>query len=136
MKIIYLIIMLAFSTHLYANSLLELTEDQFKRLFGSGVPDECVKYYMGDMSDISSEIKDLKIIDRPGYAARDASASEQKDTMNELLSVMEKRCYQDVKRAIVTNNYYADMPKHLYADDFSDKRVLDRYLKWVGLSKK
>jgi hypothetical protein len=128
-------IILLLSPCLQANSLLNLSDDQFTRLLGKGIPDECVQYYLGDISDISSSIQDLKIIDNPGFAPRLASTDEQQNTLNELLTILEKRCYQDVKRTIVTNNYYPDMPKNLYTDDFSDKRVLDRYLKLVGLNK-
>lgn len=116
-----------------ANTLLELSDEQFKRLLGKGIPDECVKYYSGDTTDLNQEIQHLKIIDTPGYKARNASAEEKEDTLNELLTALEKRCYQDVKRVIVTNNYHQGMPKDLYADDFSDRRVLDRYMKLIGL---
>jgi hypothetical protein len=118
-----------------ANSLLDLNDDQFKRLLGKGIPDECVEYYLGDTDELSSSIKDLKVIDTPGYAARNANDLERQTTLNELLTIMEQRCYQDVKRVIVTNNFYKDMPKHLYADDFSDLRVLDRYVKLIGINK-
>ncbi|MGA2655804.1 MAG: hypothetical protein ABSF18_07490, partial [Gammaproteobacteria bacterium] len=106
-------------------------DDQFIRLLGKGIPDECVDYYLGDIVSLSDEVNDLKIIEKPGFAARNASDDEKQDTINTLLGNLEKRCYQDVKRVIVTNNYYVDMPKHLYADDFSDRRVLDRYLKLI-----
>ena len=133
-KYYFLALLLIFSQNIFANSLLDLTDDQFKRLLGKGIPDECVKYYLGDIDELSSNIEDLKIIDRPGYAARMASDEEQQATLNELLGILEKRCYQDVKRVIVTNNFHKDMPKHLYADDFSDRRVLDRYIKLVGIN--
>jgi hypothetical protein len=131
-----IILMLIFVSHpLYANSLLELSDDQFKRLLGTGIPDECVRYYLGDMSELLDSVSQLKVIDIPGQAARKASEDEKQTTLNELMISLEKRCYQDVKRTIVTNNYYKDMPKDLYADDFSDKRVLDRYIKLIGLDK-
>lgn len=132
-KYYLLCLLFMFSDNIFANTLLDLTDDQFLRLLGKGIPDECVEYYLGDMNELSSSVEDLKIIDRPGFAARKATESEQQDTLNELVIILEKRCYQDVKRVIVSNNYYKDMPKHLYADDFSDPRVLERYLKLVGI---
>lgn len=114
-----------------ANSLLDLGDDQFIQLLGKGIPDECVDYYLGDVDELADTVQDLKVIDTPGFAARNASDVEQQTTLNELLSILEKRCYQDVKRVIVTNNYHKGMPQHLYADDFSDKRVLDRYLNLI-----
>lgn len=131
----YLLICLVLSENVIANSLLDLNDDQFKRLLGKGIPDECVEYYLGDIDGLSSDIKDLKVIDTPGYAARSANDFERQTTLNELLTILEQRCYQDVKRVIVTNNFYKDMPKNLYADDFSDPRVLDRYVQLIGISK-
>ncbi len=132
----YLIgILMMVANNVAANSLLDLTDDQFIRLLGDGLPDECINYYRGDMRDLSASITVLKVIDTPGYSARDASEMEQQETLNELLIILEKRCYQDVRRLIVSNNYYKDLPKHLHADDFSDKRVIDRYLKLIGEDK-
>ena len=121
------------SSGLCANTLLMLSDDQFKRLLGNGIPDECVKYYLGDLNDLTTEIEHMKIIDIPGRAARSPNKAEKDQTFNQLIAVLEERCYLDVKRAIVTNNYYKDMPKELNADDFSDRRVLDRYIKLIGL---
>jgi hypothetical protein len=119
----------------FANSLLDLTDKQFVQLFGTDVPDECVNYYLGNTQALNQEMDNLAIIDKPGYASRPATADEKNATLNDLLGVLEKRCYQDVKRAIVTNNYHEGMPKHLYADDFSDRRVLARFQQLIGLDK-
>ncbi len=126
-------VIMMISANLWANSLLNLSDDQFVRLLGKGIPDECIAYYLGDSHELDKEIDNLKIIDTPGRAARIATQQEKDNTYSELLGVLEQRCYQDVKRAIVSNNYYKDMPKDLQVDDFSDRRVLDRYIKLVGL---
>lgn len=127
MRYTYGFIIWLFSLIAQANSLLELTDDQFVRLLGSGIPDECFDYYSGDMTQLSTDMNELMIIDSPGQHVRSANSNEQQDVMNTILGTLENRCYQDVKRVIVTNNYYSDMPKHLYADDFQDIRVLERY---------